>query len=260
VPRPEDVAFPPRKERFEDRRKEGEQRKLRDEFFDHSTLLAISRLVNRGLFSQVDYPISKGKEGGVFRATADDGYRAVKVYRIGNSVFRSLPPHVIEEFRREASERNFARLVYAWTRREHTILGRLCDVQVRVPRPFGHFRNVLVMEFLGTGGLAAPRLQDALMTSPEDVYRDLAQQVRRMVSEAHLVHGDLSPYNVLLHEEHPVLIDVAQAIPTTHPQASALLERDIRNFARFFERSGLDVSFEDFWAAAGGATVGPEAA
>jgi RIO kinase 1 len=259
MPRPEEVAFPSHKERFEDRRKEREHRKLRDEFFDHPTLLAISRLVNRGAFAAIDYPVSKGKEGGVFRATAEDGYRAVKVYRIGNTVFRSLPPHVIEEFRREVSARDFAGQVYAWTRREHTILGRLLEAEVRVPRPYAHYRNVLVMEFLGVGGLPSPRLQDAQLDDPAEVCRDLIEQVRKMVAGARLVHGDLSPYNVLFHEGRPVLIDVAQAIPAAHPQAAALLERDLRNFARFFARAGHAITFEELWGATGGATVGPEA-
>jgi len=250
--------FPSRKERVEDRRKEGEHRKLRDEFFDHPTLLAVSRLITQGQFDALDYPISKGKEGGVFRATSGEGFRAVKVYRIGNTVFRNLPPYVMELFRRESSERNFARLVSAWTRREHTILNRLFDAQVKVPTPYAYFRNVLVMEFIGTDGLAAPRMNDVVIADPWATYRELVEQVRRVVEDAHLVHGDLSPYNVLMHEEHPVLIDVAQAIPSTHPQAKELLERDLRNFAKFFARLGVEEEFDRFWRAAGGLTVGPK--
>jgi RIO kinase 1 len=257
MPRPVDVAFPPRKERFQDRRKEREQRKLRDEFFDHATLLAVSRLVTQGQFEAIDYPIAKGKEGGVFRASGGEGYRAVKVYRIGNTVFRSLPPHVLEEFRRELSDRNFPRLIAAWTRREHTVLRRLHAAGVRVPQPFAHLRNILVMDFVGTDGVAAPRLQESAPDDPAELARELARQVRRSVEVAHLVHGDLSPYNVLLHEGMPVLIDVAQAIPSTHPQARGLLERDLRNFARYFRRRGVEMSFEELWELTGGATVGP---
>src|SRR6202521_2877416 len=118
MPTPEEILFPSRRERFEDRLKEDHQRKLVDEFFDHSTLLAVSRLVTQGQFDSLDYPISTGKEGGVFRASSAAGFRAVKVYRIGNAVFRHLPPYAVEELRREASQRNHARLIYAWTRRE----------------------------------------------------------------------------------------------------------------------------------------------
>ena len=258
MPRPHDVVFPHRREREEDRRKESQHRKLLDEFFDHSTLLAVSRLVNRGLFDSVDYPISTGKEGGVFRATAGREYRAVKIYRVSNTVFRHLPVYTLEALRRESSVKNFGGLIFAWTRREHTILGRLADAQVRAPRPYGHFRNVLVMEFIGNAdGMAAPRLVDALVEDPAALYEDLVREIGRMAREAKLVHGDLSPYNVLFHEGHPVLIDVAQAVSADHPDAPRLMERDVGNFARFLGRLGYSVEPSDFLEAVGGKQIGP---
>ena len=256
MPRPEDVVFPGR-ERFEDRRKEREQRKLLDEFFDHATLLAISRLVNRGLFDAVDFPVSVGKEGGVFRATREDGYRAVKVYRISNTSFRNLPLYALEELKREASARNYGGLIFAWTRREHTILGRLESAGVRAPHPYGHFRNVLVMEYIGTSEGAAPRLKDALVEDARALYDDLVGQIGRLTREAKLVHGDLSPYNTLYFDGHVVLIDVAQAVSVEHPEALRLLERDVANFAKFFHRLGLEVEPKEFLHAVGGDALVP---
>ncbi len=259
MPRPEEVVFPGR-ERFEDRRREREQRKLLDEFFDHSTLLAVSRLVNRGLFDSVDYPISTGKEGGVFRATHGEEYRAVKVYRISNTVFRNLPLYALGELRRESSARNYGGLIFAWTRREHTILGRLKDAGVRAPIPYGHFRNILVMEYIGSSEGAAPRLKDALIEEPQAVYDDIVAQIGRMTREAKLVHGDLSPYNTLYFDDHVVLIDVAQAVSVEHPAAYRLLARDVENFAKFFRRLGLDVTPEELLHAVGGDAIRSEAA
>ncbi len=258
MPHPEEVVFP-RRERFEDRRKETQQRKLLDEFFDHATLLAVSRLVNQGLFDSLDFPISTGKEGGVFRATKGSELRAVKVYRISNAPFRRLPAYAIEELKREASVRNYAGLILAWTRREHTILGRLRDAGVRAPIPYGHHRNVLVMEFVGTEEGAAPRLKDALVEDPAALYAELVAEVGRMVRSAHLVHGDLSPYNTLYFDDRVVLIDVAQSVPTDHPEAPRLLRRDIDNFAKFVRHLGHDVTDDEFFAAVGGPTVGPPA-
>jgi RIO kinase 1 len=261
MPRPQDVVFPRRRERLEDRRKEGEQRKLLDEFFDHATLLAVSRLLTRGMFDAVDYPISTGKEGGVFRATKGEEFRAVKIYRIGNTVFRHLPPYALESLRREASVRNYGGLIFAWTRREHTILGRLADAGVRVPRTFGHYRNVLVMEFIGSPeGIAAPRLVDVPVEDPAALYEDLVLQIRRMAKEAKLVHGDLSPYNVLVQAGHVVLIDVASSVSSEHPEAPRLMERDLRNFSKFFGRLGFEVDPDDFLAAVGGQALGPRSA
>ncbi|HTT34380.1 MAG TPA: serine protein kinase RIO [Thermoplasmata archaeon] len=254
MPNPSAVVFP-RHERTEDRRRERDHRKLLDEFFDHPTLVAVSRLITQGQFDAVDFPISTGKEGGVFRASGAGGLRAVKIYRVGNSVFKHLPPYALEELRRESSERNYARLIFAWTRREHTMLRRLRAAEVRCPEPYGYLRNVLVMEFVGTEGLAAPRLKDAIVDDPERLRRDLEAQIGRMVRDAKLVHGDLSPYNVLLHEGTPVLIDVAQSVSVEHPQAAALLRRDSDNFARYLRRLGADVDDDSFYTAIGGRTL-----
>lgn len=256
MPDPEELLYPTRAERVEDRRKERQQRKLVDEFFDHATLLAIGRLINQGQFQSVDYPISTGKEGGVFRASATGGFRAVKIYRIGNTIFRHVPPYVIEWLRREVGAMgNTSRMIFAWTRREHTVLTQLRAAEVRVPEPFACFRNVLVMEFIGEEGLPAPPMQEVVLQDPDAVYIDLTAQLHRMVGTAHLVHGDLSPYNVLVLEDRPVIIDVAQAISTEHPQARELLQRDAANFARYFRRLGVDTSPKEFFDAAGGGLI-----
>ena len=157
--------------------------------------------------------------------------------------------------------RNFGGLIFAWTRREHTILGRLTDAGVRVPRPYGHFRNILVMEFIGSPeGIAAPRLVDVAVEDPATLDEELVVQIGRMAREAKLVHGDLSPYNVLIQDEHVVLIDVAQAVASNHPEASRLMERDIVNFSKFLGRLGFEVEPADFLEAVGGKAIGPPSA
>jgi RIO kinase 1 len=258
VPRSVDLVFP-RRERVEDRRKDAGQRKLLDEFFDHSTLLAVSRLVNQGLFDVLDHPISSGKEGGVFRASKGTEFRAVKIYRISNTMFRHLPPYALEELRREASVRNYGGLIFAWTRREHTILGRLAEAGVRAPVPFGHYRNVLVMEYIGNAEGAAPRLKDIPIDAPAVLYEELVREFSLMIRKAKLVHGDLSPYNTLYHDGRVVIIDVAQSVRADHPEARRLLERDILNFSRFLGRAGFSVEPSDFLAAVGGNEVGAPA-
>jgi RIO kinase 1 len=258
VPRTVDLVFP-RRERVEDRRRDAGQRKLLDEFFDHGTLLAVSRLVNQGQFDVLDHPISSGKEGGVFRASKGGEFRAVKIYRISNTMFRHLPPYAIEELRREASARNYGGLIFAWTRREHTVLGRLESAGVRVPRPFGHYRNILVMEYIGNADGAAPRLKDVPIDDPAGLYEELVREFGRMVRVAKLVHGDLSPYNTLYHEGRVVVIDVAQSVRSDHPQARGLLERDLLNFCRFLGRLGQRVEPEEFLRAIGGDEVGSPA-
>lgn len=250
----EQLVFPGR-ERVEHRRREQQHGKLLDEFFDHATLVTISRLVNQGQFDTLDYPISTGKEGGVFRASGGEGFRAVKVYRVGNTIFRHLPAYALEQLRRESSERNFQRLIYAWTRREHTVLQRMHDAGVPVPQPYGHLRNVLVMGFIGTDGVAAPRLKDSVIPDAQLLCEELITLTARMVRDAGLVHGDLSPFNLLFHEGHPTVIDVAQAIPVAHPQAKELLTRDVHHLTAYLRKAGATVDETDFFERAGGAAL-----
>lgn len=52
-----------------------------------------------------------------------------------------------------------------------------------------------------------------------------------------VVHGDLSPYNVLIHDDTPFIIDLPQAVRIgAAPNAFELLRRDIRNLLEYFDR------------------------
>jgi RIO kinase 1 len=55
------------------------------------------------------------------------------------------------------------------------------------------------------------------------------------------VHGDLSEYNIMMWNGKPVIFDMAQAVPTSHPMAEFFLRRDIANVNRFFKRLGVKV-------------------
>jgi RIO kinase 1 len=85
------------------------------------------------------------------------------------------------------------------------------------------------------------------------VWAELVGEIARML-EAERVHGDLSAYNVLMHDGSPVVIDFPQACdPRFNANAFRLLLRDIENLARFFARLGIhrDASrlAERYWSA-----------
>ena len=79
---------------------------------------------------------------------------------------------------------------------------------------------------------------------------ELFEQLRSaMLTLAHhgWAHGDLSPYNVLLHEERLVLIDWPQVVDVIgNPQGFDFLERDATTMATWFTRRGLDVDAGEF--------------
>lgn len=251
MPRPEDVVFP-RRERKEDRRKEKWHRDVMDEVFDRPTLLAVSRMVSAGHFREVDYSVSTGKEANVFRVSGPAGHRALKVYRVSNSIFRQLPPWALAEIHREVGGASFQRMVFAWAHREYTSLERCHEARVPVPEPVAQLRNLLLMEFVGEEGLPAPPLVKAVVDDPAALRQEVAQASRTMVKEVKLVHGDLSPFNVLYHRHHAVLIDVGQVLRADHPQAREMLLRDATHFARYFTRLGVATPAETLFTEMGG--------
>lgn len=58
--------------------------------------------------------------------------------------------------------------------------------------------HVLLMEFVGHDGVAAPRLKDARLTDRELVvaYLQVVDIMRAMFQRCRLVHADLSEYNL----------------------------------------------------------------
>ena len=83
------------------------------------------------------------------------------------------------------------------------------------------------------------------MKRPNMVYKDVVSFIVDGYRKAHLVHGDLSEYNILLHKNKPVLIDCGQALTADHFNAKEFLMRDITNINRFFRNKGIDVIDND---------------
>jgi len=232
---------------FRDRIKDADQFKVEGAVFDDATLAAIYTLVQHGHIDAFGGPISTGKEAHVFLADGPDGEVAVKIYRINASDFKHMREYLEGDPRFEGIGSNKKRVVLAWTKKELANLRRARQAGVAVPDPIAAERNVLVMEFLGSDGERAKRLGEVHLENPETAYEVVREYARRLY-RAGLVHGDLSEYNVVVHEGQLYLIDLGQAVTVHHPNSREFLERDCRNVANFFSRQGLGVSTEDLLA------------
>ena len=129
------------------------------------------------------------------------------------------------------------------------------DLDAALPLASAAMRKVdggeILMEFIGDGATAAPRL--AQCRPDRDQVRALwAQAVETLIrfGRLGLVHGDLSPFNLLVAGFDPpgeaepelVVIDVPQVVDlVANPNGVEFLHRDCRNLADWFVRRGLDV-------------------
>lgn len=212
--------------------------------------MSVLDLISRGCLSTLKGVVSSGKESRVYLGRGAGGEDlAVKIYLTLTSEFRRSMVRYIAGDPRFEGYRGLSpkKLLYLWARKEYSNLERLSRSGVRVPEPRCLERNVLVMEFIGRDGVRAPLLKEAYeegVLSEEDlerIYREVLRNLETMVLRAGLVHGDLSEYNIMIHEGALVIIDVSQAVTLKHPNALDLLRHDVANISRFFSKAGIDV-------------------
>ena len=144
-----------------------------------------------------------------------------------------------------ANRTNFGRNLIAqqWAVAEFEALSNLYLSGVPVPYPVQRTGTDLLLEFIGEpDGTAAPRLAELRMDRTElSTLWDRLFAAMASMAAAGFTHGDLSPYNVLVHQGEPVLIDVPQLVDLVmNPAGLEMLERDVRNVGNWFAQRGVE--------------------
>jgi RIO kinase 1 len=213
--------------------------------FDTPTLKTLYTLASKGFITAMGGVVSTGKEADVFHAIGENGREmAIKIYRITTSDFQKMQDYLIGDPRFSNVRRTKKDIVFAWTKKEQRNLERAREAGVRAPEPITSERNILIMEFIGHDGVAAPRLKDLQPEGPQRIYDTVAEYMRLLYQKAKLVHADLSEYNILLYEEVPIIIDMGQSVMLEHPMAREFLARDVKNIVRYFKKLGVDCTEE----------------
>ncbi len=204
--------------------------------------IGLQPLIDDGVIDEVVRSLKSGKEATVYVVRSGSELRCAKVYRdMAQRSFQRRAQY--QEGRKvrgsregRAMSRNtrFGRREseHEWKNTEVDALYRLDAAGVRVPRPFGYFNDVLIMELItDTLGNPAPRLSEVELTPDVALEHHgfLMRQIVRMLAHG-LIHGDLSEFNVLLAPQGPVIIDFPQVVNAASNNAAfALLERDVNN-------------------------------
>ena len=224
----------------------GLDRKTLNEVFDKSTLLTFSKLISDGVIKYVDFIISTGKEANVFLGfTPDNSPVAIKVYRTSTSNFNKMRYYIQGDPRFKALGKNRREITYQWVKKEYKNLDILSKLSIPSPKPLKALQNILVMEYIGNQNYPAPLLKDTTLPDPKSICDSIIDYMERMYKKGNLVHGDMSEYNILLHEDIPYLIDLAQGVMLDHPMAIDFLRRDINNVINFFRRYDIMLDVEE---------------
>jgi RIO kinase 1 len=214
--------------------------------------------------------LKTGKEADVFlvrRALPDTdqiSMLAAKRYRDGDHRLFHRDAGYLEgrrvrrsrEMRAMTNRTSFGKEMIAgqWAAAEFGALSHLWQIGqesglVRVPYPVQLSGTELMLEFIGDWetGEAAPRL--AQIRADREALNDLWRQMvdaLSVLARAQVAHGDLSPYNTLVHEGRLVLIDLPQIVDViANPQGGDFIARDVRNVAAWFTSRGVQVDADD---------------
>ncbi|MCD7460875.1 hypothetical protein HAX54_044638 [Datura stramonium] len=217
-----------------------------EQAIDPRTRMVLFKMLNRGVFHDINGCISTGKEANVYHATKADGQElAIKVYKTSVLVFKDRDRYVQGDyrFRYGYCKHNPRKMVKTWAEKEMRNLMRLRAAGIRCPAPILLRLHVLVMEFIGKGGWAAPRLKDAALSLDKlrECYVEIIMAMRTLYQKCKLVHGDLSEYNILYFEGHLYVIDVSQSVDLDHPHALDFLREDCVHVSDFFKKHGVAV-------------------
>ena len=239
------------------------------------TPTSLQPLIDDGVIDEVLRSLKSGKEATVYLVRSGTSTRCAKVYR--DMAQRSFQKRTRYQEGRKVRGSRQARAMgkstqfgrkeqeSAWKNAEVNALYQLTAAGVRVPRPFGYFDGVLIMELVADAdGEPAPRLGEVDMTAAtaREYHAFLIQQVVRMLSLG-LIHGDLSEFNVLVTPDGPVIIDLPQVVNAAgNNGAKAMLARDVNNLRASLGRFApelLDTRFaEEMWALFEQGELGPE--
>ena len=204
-------------------------------------------LIDDGVIDQVIGQLMSGKEATVYTVRCGTEIRCAKVYK--EAAKRSFKKAVLYQEGRKVRNSRRARAMDkgssygrkqqedTWQNAEVDALYLLAGAGIRVPKPYGCFDGVLLMELVTDGdGNVAPRLGDVAMDK-EQALEDhaLVMQYVVMMLCAGIVHGDLSEFNVLVDDYGPVIIDLPQAVnASANNNAQAMLTRDVNNMTTYY--------------------------
>jgi RIO kinase 1 len=136
-----------------------------------------------------------------------------------------------------------------WALAEWESLKRLWSHGLPVPYPVQLDGTELLMEWVTHEGDSAPRL--AQTRPARDLLECYFDQVRDALAELArhgIVHGDLSPYNILAAGERLVIIDLPQVVDLVgNPSGPDFLLRDCTNVCTWFRARGLEVDEHDLF-------------
>ncbi len=211
-----------------------EKFKVYKNVFDNFTLQSLNKLKGQGHFDEINSPVSIGKEANIFTASKGADIVILKIYRVTACDFKGMYDYLKYD-PRYTKRRSLRQVIFAWVQREYHNLLIARKAGVPVPTPYACHNDIIVMELIGD---PAPKLKDLPPKVPQSFFDHCIDCIKKLY-KANLVHADLSSFNILNHNDHPVFIDFSQSTPLSNPRSEEYLLRDLTNLCKYFSGQGV---------------------
>jgi RIO kinase 2 len=196
-------------------------------------VLALNSIVKADVIEAFGKQLGIGKESDVYDSLTSSGKKLVlKFHRVGRT-----------SFKKTKLKRNYT-IKYSYTpnwhhqsriaaKKEYIALKLLFQNGIAVPKPIIQTHHVLVMSMID--GVELYHFSE--LPNPQKMYNLILDNIKKMYQNVKIIHGDLSPYNIIVQRDFNFLIiDWPQNVSRSHPNSEVLLERDVKNVLSFFKR------------------------
>lgn len=200
--------------------------------FDEPAYVDIAEaIIDSGLATRVGKLLGSGKEADVYLCVDGNELISVKVYRQYRTSHRDHSTIKLDTMSNIAV-REFELLNYAY------------QGGASVPEPFKRFENMFSMQYLGTEMSPAPSLQRIELRDPDN-FMNLTLNGIEQLAVAGIIHTDLSPFNILVLDDKPWFIDLADAIRADRlgippwlrlEEARSALIKGLSSLQKYFDR------------------------
>lgn len=222
-----------------------EKFKVYEGVFDDFTLNTLEYLKRKKYYDEFGKPIKTGKEGDVYFAKKEDGFVAIKIFRLTSANFKKISVYINRDFRFKSIKGSLRKVILAWSQKEFRNLQICHKAGMNVPYPYKQANNVIVMDYIN-----GSMLKDVELENPSEFFEILFEQMYIMKNQAKLVHGDLSEFNIMVSDNLPVIIDLGQGMGFKNEDDFKGFEdlylRDISNVVSYFNKKyKLDLDLSD---------------
>lgn len=191
--------------------------------FSGLSLYSLHLLAESGQVKAIGKKVGEGKESLVYNCISKQGEAVIKFHKLGYQSFKK----VVEK--RDYGNLNFLVLSIRSAKREFSALRKLRGLAV--PEAYAWEGNAVLMQLID-----AKELYKVKVDNPEELLDSILEEVAKFYRRG-VVHGDLSPFNVLVNQSGFWIIDFPQSLEVGEDNWKEILLRDIENLLKYFSRT-----------------------